>query len=204
MNKIEQRPASPKNYTKGRAGKRVTRVVCHVQDGNQEGTAAWFANPASSVSAHYSVALDGRIYQHLSETDAGWHAGNWMINLTSIGVEHEGQPSKGPWTPTEAQLVASAELVAGICRRWGITPDAATIIPHSIINPRHNCPGPTWPWARYLEMVKAELGGDTAHKPGPDDKRVVRIFDPATNEQVGTGSLIIGTDKVYLSNKDVG
>lgn len=194
---IQQIPASPHNVTPGRQGRSVSRILIHVQDGTQQGSIAWFRNPASNVSAHYLVSTSGDVVQMVQESDTAWHAGNWEANLTSIGIEHEGQPSKGPWAPTPAQLAASTALVTDICRRHGITPGPDTIIPHSRINPAHHCPGPSWPWPSYLGAITAALTPRPAHAPGTG-KQVLRLFDPASNAQVGTASLIEGTDKAYI------
>lgn len=193
MAQIEQRPADPGNYTKGRQETTIDRVVVHVADGSYAGTLAWFADPACSTSAHYTVATDGRVGQSVQEEDTAWHAGLWPMNLRSIGIEHEGQPSRGPWTPSDAQLQASAALVAAICQRYSIPADREHIIGHSEVIPdraaRKNCPGPTWPWDRYIGMVRAVM---------QPQGQTVRLFDPATNQQIGTGTLIPGTDKVYV------
>jgi len=200
---INQRPASPHNYQKGRGGHIPVKIVIHVEDGSREGTASWFANPASNVSAHYGVNSDGSIDQFVQETDTAFQAGNFAVNQSSIGVEHEGRPAAGPWVPTNEQLIASAALVADICKRYGIRPGPDTIIPHSSINPAHRCPGPTWPWAKYRQMVADNLAPQSlpAHTATPADKRTLRLFDPSTNEQMGTATLIVGTDKAYVVPK---
>lgn len=209
MTIIEQRPADAGNYTKGRAA-RIDRVVIHVADGTYGGTLSWFANPAAPASAHYTVATDGRIGQSVRELDTAWHAGQWEMNARSIGIEHEGMPSRGPWTPSAAQLAASAQLVAGICQRHGIPVDRAHIIGHSEVNPdrkaRQGCPGPTWPWEAYLDMVREIVTPkpQPAHVKDGQEQRPVRLFDPQTNTQVGEGTLIEGTDKVYLKIKPAG
>jgi len=208
--KIEQRPAHPGNFSKGRQGKKPDRVTIHVADGGYEGTLTWFADEACNTSAHYTVATDGRVGQSVQETDTAWHAGDWEMNLRSIGIEHEGRPSKGPWTPSDAQLRASAELAAGICQRYGIPVDRVHLIGHSEVNPgraaRKNCPGLTWPWDTYLALVTQSMlvkpgqpKPAPGHLPDPADKRAVRLFDPQTNTQVGTGTLISGTDKAYIT-----
>ena len=197
---IKQSAASPHNYTRGRGGRAVKLMVIHVQDGTQRGSIAWFKNPASNVSAHYLIGMDGEVVQMVDEADTAWQAGDFGVNQTSIGIEHEGQPSKGRWLPSAAQLAASAALVADICQRHGITPSPDTIIPHSQINPAHRCPGPTWPWSEYLKAVAERLEQPlaTAHQPSASDRRTVRLFDPQTNQPLGIGTLIAGTDKVYI------
>lgn len=202
MRQIEQHPASPANYTAGRQSKRIDRIVIHVADGGFSGTLAWFANPKAQVSAHFTIATDGRIAQSVNVSDVGWHSGDWTMNQRSIGIEHEGQPSKGPWVPSVAQLEASAELVAELCRRFEIPADRAHIIGHNEVNPdraaRAGCPGKTWPWDAYISAVNAALTPPPAHLPDPTDKRTLRLFDPQTNTQIGTASLIEGTDKAYV------
>ncbi|AFZ67056.1 N-acetylmuramoyl-L-alanine amidase [Deinococcus peraridilitoris] len=157
---IEQRPAHGGNYARGR-GVPIDRVVIHVADGSYDGTLSWFANPDCNVSAHYTVAMNGRVGQSVREDDTAWHAGDTLMNRRSIGIEHEGRPSVEPWTPSDAQLRASASLVAGLCLRYGIPADRTHLIGHNEVNPkrtaRKNCPGPTWPWERYVTLVRSAL-----------------------------------------------
>jgi len=207
---IVQSPASPTHYDKGRNGHHVSKVVIHVADGTYQGSLEWFRDPRSSVSAHYIVSSLGEIAQAVSEADTAWQAGDYLTNETTIGIEHEGRPALGPWTPTAAQLEASAALVADICKRYAIRPSLGNVVPHSSINPKHNCPGPTWPWAKYIQMVSAILNppappsppavAPTAHSP-ETGKRTITLYDPATNSPVGLASLIDGTSKAYLQRK---
>lgn len=209
---VQWQEASPKNYTEGRTAK-VDRVVIHVAEGTLRGTAAWFQNPAAGVSAHFTVGADGTVIQSVSEKNVAWHAGDFSMNQRSIGIEHEGrQNPANPWQPTEAQLNATAELVAGICQRYGIPADRTHLIGHSEVNPgraaRANCPGKGWPWERFLALVAQHmLVRPTPSQPTPPaavpapqpdpDKRTVRLMDAATNTPIGTGSLV--GDKVYLT-----
>jgi len=199
---IEQRPAHPGNFSKGR-DRPIDRIVIHVADGTYGGTLTWFADPRCDVSAHFTVATDGRIGQSVNLADTAYHAGDWVMNSRSIGIEHEGQPSKGPWVPSVAQLEASAALVAELCKRFGIPADRTHIIGHAEVNPgraaRAGCPGKTWPWDGYIGAVGAALTPPPAHLPDAADQRAMRLFDPQTNTQIGVGTLIEGTDKVYLT-----
>ncbi|QLG10977.1 N-acetylmuramoyl-L-alanine amidase [Deinococcus sp. D7000] len=202
---IEQHPAHPGNYTQGRQGTKVDRIVIHVADGTYSGTNAWFADPKCDTSAHYTIAMDGRMARNVADADTAWHSGLWAMNLRSIGIEHEGQPSRGPWTPSALQLEASAELVADLCRQFGIPADREHIIGHFEVIPgraaRAGCPGKTWPWDAYVKDVQARLNPapPPAHVPDALDKRSVRLFSASTNTQIGVGTLINGTDKIYLS-----
>lgn len=195
-------PAHAGNYIPGRRGHTPDRIVIHVADGTFDGTLDWFSRPECSVSAHFTVGTDGRIGQSVRVEDTAYHAGDWAMNQRSIGIEHEGMPARGPWVPSPAQLAASADLVAQLCRRFGIPADRTHIIAHSEVNPsraaRHNCPGPTWPWAAYITRVQQLLAPAPAHVADPEDKRIIRLFDPQTNLQIGTASLIVGSDKAYI------
>lgn len=197
---IESFPASPENFDAGRRGERVRRVVIHIAEGTLLGTAAWFANPAARVSAHYTVGVDGRVLQHVGEADTAWHAGDAVVNRESIGIEHEGRhPAGGDWVPGRVQLEASARLVAEVCARHGITPSVESIVPHSSVNPRKpRCPGPGFPLVGFVGLVRALLAPAEPVGLAVGDVVPVRLFDPSSNEQIGEGSRIYGTDKVYV------
>jgi hypothetical protein len=140
------------------------------------------------------VGDDGQVAQYVPERDTAWHAGNWLANLETIGIEHSGfHPLEGFWSPTEAQFLASAQLAADICRRWGITPSSSTIVPHSSINlAKPLCPGGGFDFEAYIAVVQELLTPPvTAELP-------VRLFDPGSNTQIGTGTAIANTDKVYV------
>src|SRR5436190_8740725 len=71
---VEHR-ASP-NYDERPAGIPVDTVVLHatvlktLQD-----VVDHFANPATQVSAHYTIDRDGTVVCHVSEENRAWHAG---------------------------------------------------------------------------------------------------------------------------------
>ena len=71
------------------------------------------------ASAHYQVDANGRISQHVWDTDTAWHTGDWASNLTSIGVEHA-DISSSPWMLSEATLDNGAHLVAALCVHFGL------------------------------------------------------------------------------------
>ena len=59
----------------GRRGRVPLGIVVHTNVGSFESTVAWFADPASRVSSHYLVGLDGRVVQFVEEADTAWYAG---------------------------------------------------------------------------------------------------------------------------------
>lgn len=121
----------------GRAGHTITflggndpaYIVIHTMGGTIGSADARFKDPASQLSAHYGVGLDGTVVQWVSESDTAYHAGNWDMNLISVGIEHEdGGDSNGP--RSEALYEASGRLVRELCLRYGIPISRQWIIGH--------------------------------------------------------------------------
>ena len=194
---ITEKPVAPANYKNGRAGEQVDLIVIHVTQGSKIATARWFASPKAGVSAHYLVTQEGEVWRFVKEADTAFHAGVYEVNLRSIGIEHEGVGVN--YEPNEAQLAASVRLARAICERWGLEPNDATIQPHRAFRATI-CPA-DFPMEAYISMVQ-----ETAQQPTPSPEPAntpVRIFDPRTNEQIGTGTLVGGTDKVYLATLEL-
>jgi glycosyltransferase involved in cell wall biosynthesis len=124
----------------GRAGEKPRGVVLHTTDGSFDGTVAWFADPASRVSAHYLVGLDGRVAQFVGDEDVAFHAGE-DANEWTIGIEFEDGGDPGGVVRTPAQLRAGADLLRELARRWGFPLDRAHVLAHREIRPDKTCPG---------------------------------------------------------------
>ena len=111
-------------------------------------------DPASKVSAHYTVDEDGTVYAHVPEARRAWHAGVsfWAgatdINARSIGIElvnpgHEFGYRDFP----DAQIAALITLCHGILLRHPIL--SARVLGHSDVAPaRKEDPGERFPWER--------------------------------------------------------
>jgi N-acetylmuramoyl-L-alanine amidase CwlA len=142
------------NYTKGRDGNRITKVVIHWMAGTLAATDAVFQDTSRQTSAHYGIE-DATTHQYVSEADTAYHAGRWAVNLTSIGIEHSAQSGRDA---SEATYQTSARLIAEICNRYGLPINADIIVPHRSIVARQ-CPG-TVDLAKLITMAQA-IGGDT-------------------------------------------
>lgn len=166
-----------KNFTKA-GRKKVDLVVIHTMEAAEkpntaENVAAWFAGAsAPKASAHYNVDCDS-VVQSVKEEDVAWHAPG--ANHNGIGIEHAGfaKQNAADWSDdfSTRMLVLSAKLVAGICKRWSIP--IVKLSPEDVkAGKRGLCghidvtnglnggkghwdPGPNFPWARYLDMVRA-------------------------------------------------
>jgi N-acetylmuramoyl-L-alanine amidase len=115
-------------------------------------------DPATKVSAHYTIGEDGTVYEMVAEDQRAWHAGlsfwNGLrdVNTHSIGIElinpgHE----FGYRAFTASQIAALKELAQGILVRHAIP--AWNVVGHSDVAPaRKNDPGELFPWE--------ELAGD--------------------------------------------
>jgi N-acetylmuramoyl-L-alanine amidase len=119
-----------------------------------EAALARLRDPGASVSAHYLVETDGRVFRLVPEDKRAWHAGPsiWQgaddLNSRSVGVEivNGGHDFGLPPYPA-VQIEAVIRLCADVIRRWRIP--ASRIVGHSDIAPaRKEDPGERFPWAR--------------------------------------------------------
>jgi N-acetylmuramoyl-L-alanine amidase len=146
-----RRLATP-NQEHGRSGRAPLGIVLHTTDGSFEAAAAWFSKPESGVSAHYLVALDGRVAQFVDEADTARHAGRVSNptasiydgtnpNLYTIGIEFEDGGDPHTVRRPAAQYEAGAELIAAVASRWGIPLDRDHVVGHRELTDRKACPG---------------------------------------------------------------
>lgn len=182
---LARRPRSPK----------IRYVVIHDTEGEYPGVIKLVTDP-TYVSWQYTLrSSDGHIAQHIEPKNVGWHAGNWYVNATSIGLEHEGFAAQGaPWY-SEAMYTTSAKLVRYLCDKYRIPKDRAHVIGHDqvpgTLTPNipgmHWDPGPFWDWEHYFELLHAPLDRGTSRRPIRKGA-VVRILPGfAGNKQPLTG-----------------
>lgn len=153
---------SSPNYSAGRGGKKIDRIVIHWIVGTQASCDAIFARASSQVSAHYSIE-DTKVHQYVKNTDTAWHAGNYDMNQRSIGIEHSADPSRPPSAQTNE---TSAQLVASLCKQYGIACNRSNIIKHSQVVPTQCCG--SVPIDAIVKRAAEILGGKApAPKPSP-------------------------------------
>lgn len=138
------------NYTGGRGGTTIDRIVIHYIVGTLAAADATFANASSGVSAHYGIG-EGSLHQYVSEMNTAWHAGDFPMNQRSIGIEHSADPDRAPSAST---YDISVELCTRICRDYDLDPQTQ-IIPHSSVVSTA-CPG-TVNLQRIRDEVAARL-----------------------------------------------
>lgn len=110
----------------------ITKIILHSSASNKQGLIDTFGGGTRMVSAHYGVDNDGSILAFLEEFNTAYHSGNYLVNQSTIGVEHI---DNGPTVKlhTDAQYTTSIKLVADICKFYLIPCDTAHIVPHSSI-----------------------------------------------------------------------
>ena len=160
------------NYRRRRSGYRPEAIVLHITDGSMRGTISWFKDPASGVSAHYGVSIQGIAYQFVDDDNTAWHAGRvwnptWKLlkrvdepyprrpvnpNSYTLGVETEAT-ARDTLFP-QVQLACLAELLHDLCHRWAIPADRDHIIGHREIFAAKDCPGHL-PIDAIVALVKA-------------------------------------------------
>ena len=164
---------SPNNSARP-SGARVTHVVIHTCEGNYAGCWGWLRNTQAQASAHYVVNESGsEVTQLVREASKAWHVaasydcarnGNTdcgkngqSVNNFSVGIEHAGFGSQASWA--SGLIEASARLTCDITRSHGIPRDRFHIVGHGQLQPwNRSDPGPNWPWAHYLDRVRAACG----------------------------------------------
>ncbi len=188
----------------------IDYIIVHDTETSYDNTIKLVTNPRY-VSWQYTLrSSDGHIAQHVDMEDVAWHAGNWYVNMHSIGLEHEGVAAEGASWYTEAMYETSAQLVAYLADKYGIPLDRAHIIGHDQIpgvtpahvRGMHWDPGPYWDWEHYMELIGAPIKPDRRGK--SDVVTVAPGFEK--NEQLvtdcdgaGTGPCPEqGTNFVYL------
>ena len=166
-----------------RGGAAIDMLVLHYTGMvSAEAALARLCDPASKVSAHYTIGEDGTVYALVPEARRAWHAGLsfWAgmrnVNACSIGIElvnpgHEFGYRAFP----AAQIAALKNLCRDILARHPIP--AARVLGHSDIAPaRKEDPGELFPWAElaadgiglWPQTTGGECGADGLPRFGYD------------------------------------
>jgi N-acetylmuramoyl-L-alanine amidase len=162
---------STTNYTAGRGGNTIKKIVVHHMVGTIEGADKTFQDTVRQTSAHYGVGRDGRIWQWVAESSTAWHAGNFAVNQQSVGIEHEDLAHDDF---TDTLYKTSAELIADICKRHNLPINASTIVPHRSIVATQ-CPG-TLDLAKLIQLAQSiNQGGSPVASSSIVDETTIRL-----------------------------
>lgn len=116
---LRQNPAAPSNYTKGRQGATIDRIVIHhAATTSFAGIGLTFKNPNRQASAHYGVGRENNVDQYVQESDIAWAAGNWLQgNRPAINIENVNMTGAPDWAIDEATINTLIELCVDIVKR---------------------------------------------------------------------------------------
>lgn len=208
----ENGPGDYGNHDKANRPKtgKIDYIVIHDTEGGWQGTLNMVQDP-TYVSWQYTMrSSDGKTWQHVLSKDVAWHAGNWYVNMHSVGIEHEGIAAQGATWYTEALYRNSARLVRYLAKKHGVPLDRAHIIGHdqvpgtlpTTVAGMHWDPGPYWDWEHYFDLLGAPIresrlpvhvGSIVTVKPGFDGNE-----QPLTHCNPDGTCAPQGTNFVYL------
>lgn len=148
-------PPATTNWMMGRSENPITMIVLHTMVGTIESADARFKTVGQYASAHYGVGYNGdRLVQWVHDIDTAYHAGDFGVNLGSIGIEHEDLGGFNDPRP-DALYELSAQLVNTLCHAYNIPIDEDHIKPHYAVSDQGTgCPD-ALDWRRIIQMADA-------------------------------------------------
>lgn len=201
----------------------IKYIVIHDTEGSYQSAISHFQDTTSYVSANYVIrSSDGAITQMVANSGVAWQAGDWWVNMHSIGIEHEGVAAAGASWYTEAMYRSSAELVRYLAKKYDIPMDRAHIIGHDNVPGlsdarvaiNHWDPGPYWDWNHYMDLIQHKPAGSNAREQerteggnhgrgqvvtiAPNFQTNVQTVVPCTGNNVCTGSQTQASNFVWL------
>ena len=163
------------HLTYGRQDTKIDRIVLHHNAATTDVIPGVWQNRAAS--AHYQVTPNA-IRQCVDEGNTAWHAGNWAMNLRSIGIEHLNSSGAPNWDVADETEERSAALVADICKRYGIPCDRGHILKHGEVSATA-CPGGL-DVDKIVRRANEIMGGASANIPAAPST-------PPVTESTSTG-----------------
>ena len=212
---VQTDPANPKAYVNYDLADRendvsIDYLVVHDTECDYDVCVGLIQKPDRFVSWHYTVrSADGHVAQHVATHNVAAHAGNWYINMHSVGVEHEGYAAgQGAWY-TESLYRSSAALMKYLAAKYGVELDRDHVVGHEEFQSANYKwdPGPYWDWERYMRLlgapIKPEGKGNSqivTVKPGyADNQNVMECpVDPKDVASARVPCPAAGTSFVYL------
>ena len=148
----ESRTAS--KYTNGASVGRgnPTEILIHhwgVDGQTHDGVVSFFERESTGTSAHFVVS-EGRIHCLVSTADVAWHAGDWAVNLRSVGIECRPEATDGDYK-------AVAWLIGWLREQFGNIP----LAPHRKYA-QTACPG-RYDLARLVREASGTISTQTSN-----------------------------------------
>lgn len=161
---VRQNPATGYNFMYGREGSSVDKIVIHhAATTDFDGIGRTFQG-VKQVSAHYGVGRNQNVDQYVNEADTAYHAGNWPINLNSIGIENVNSTGAPSWEIAPETFNTLIELVRDIATRHKLLPLVVgkNLFGHKDFS-QTACPDNLYP--RLQELADAVNNGTVVNPP---------------------------------------
>jgi len=169
-------------------GLAVRYVVVHDTEEGYNPTLAEFQDSHAYVSAHYVIrSSDGLVTQMVPTKDVAWHAGNWYVNIHSVGIENEGFALDGATWFTPKLYHSLARLTRYQAQKFGFPLNRAHVIGHDQVpgpsSPfqagMHWDPGTYFNWAHFMALAGAPI----TPKGNPSSDPIVTILPKWRNNK---------------------
>lgn len=147
------------NFKAYAAARKITCVVIHATaTKGLESPRDWLSHPASKVSAHYLIGLEGNILRMVDEKNVAYHAGEseWKgvkhVNAFSVGIELVNS-NDGKMPYPEAQITACAAICVPVCKDYGVKLE--DVVGHKDIAPGRKTDPAGFPWDDFKSRLRA-------------------------------------------------
>lgn len=178
--KLRQNPAHPSNFTVGRQGATIDKIIVHhAATTSFEGIARTFQNPGRNASAYYGVGRNQDVDQYVGEGNIAWHCGNWNGNKTSVGIENVNKTGGPDWLIDDSTFNTLVDLCRDIAKRNGL---GKLVVGKNLFGHKDfmatACPGQLYGRLQQLaDAVNGSTGGGPVVAPTPARR---------SNEQIAT------------------
>ncbi len=181
-------PANANNFTVGRQGARVNKIVIHhAATTDFDGIGRTFQAPNRQASAHYGVGRNNNVDKYVDESNTAWHCGNWQGNLTSVGIENVNSSGAPDWGIAPETFNTLVELVRDIAKRHGLLPlkVGANLLGHRDFSATA-CPGQLY--GRLQELAdRVNNGTSPSPQPAPAKKTNAQVAQEVLQGKWGNG-----------------
>lgn len=209
---LRQNPAHSNNYTVGRLGHSINKIVIHhAATTDFDGIGRTFKNPNRYASAHYGVGRENNVDQYVQEKDMAYHAGTrdpkTNPNPTSIGIENVNMTGAPDWAIDQRTFDTLVDLCIDIVKRnpgIGKLVVGKNLFQHKDFSATF-CAGQLG--ARLQELadrVNASVGGGSSPSPtpppAPKPDQVLRVgekFKFKSSYRVDNMAVVGGIWQVY-------
>ena len=158
-------------------------LVAHSMEGSLVAAFGELDNPNREASWTFSVAKDGRVYQHVDTDDIAWTNGSRNANKKFWGIEHEGVAGE---PLTDAQRAATTALMRWLLSTYTLTPvRGVTLWEHNEMTAFGAsptvCPSGRIPWNEIIPALEENMPLTA------DDKTAIRQLCAEAIAQAKTG-----------------